>query len=89
MVMSRDKNAGRSHNIKLDNSSFDRMEAFKYMGTTLTNQNSTQEEIKNGMKSGNACYHSMQNLLSSNLLFKNVQIKMYGTIILFFCFVWE
>jgi hypothetical protein len=51
------------------------------MGTTLTNKNSTQEEIKNGMKSGNACYHSMQNLVSSSLLFKTVQTKIYGTII--------
>jgi len=46
MVMSRDQNAGRSHNIKTDNSSFERVEDFKYLGTTLTNQNSIQEEIK-------------------------------------------
>jgi hypothetical protein len=44
--MSRDLNAGRSHSIKIDNSSFDRVEHFKYLGTTLTNQNSIQEEIK-------------------------------------------
>ena len=40
MVMSRDQNAGRSHNIKFENSSFERVEQFKYLGTTLTNQNS-------------------------------------------------
>ena len=46
MVMSRDENAGRSHSIKTDNSSFERVEEFKYLGTTLINQNSIQEEIK-------------------------------------------
>jgi len=46
MVMSRDQNAGRSHNMKIDNRSFEMVEEFKYLGTTLTNQNSIQEEIK-------------------------------------------
>jgi hypothetical protein len=54
MVMSRDQNAGRSLNIKTDNSSLERVEQFKYLGTTLTNQNSIQEEIKSRLKSGNA-----------------------------------
>ena len=43
--MSRDQNAGRSHNMRIDNRSFERMEEFKYFGTTLTNQNSIQEEV--------------------------------------------
>jgi hypothetical protein len=60
-VMSRDQNAGRSHNIKTDNSSFERVE-FKYLGTTLTNQNSIQVEIRRRLKLGNACYYSVQNL---------------------------
>jgi len=71
MVMSRDQNAGRSHSIKTDNSSFERVEEFRYLGRTLTNQSSIQEEIKSIVKSGNACYHSVQNLLSSSLLSKN------------------
>ena len=58
------------------------MEEFKYLGTTLTNQNSIQEEIMNRLKSGNACYHSVQNLLSSSLVSKNLKIKIYRTIIL-------
>jgi hypothetical protein len=45
MVMSRDQNAGQSHIIKTENSSSERMEEFKYLETTLTNQNSIQEEI--------------------------------------------
>jgi len=72
MVMSRDQNAGQSHNIKTDNNSFERMEQFKYLGITLTYLNSFQEEIKNRLKSGNACCHSVQNLLSSSLLSKNI-----------------
>jgi len=51
--MSRDQNVGRSHNIKTDNSSFERMEQFKYLETTLTYQNSIQEEIQIRLKSGN------------------------------------
>jgi len=65
MVMSRDQNAGQSHNIKTDNSYFERVEEFKYLGTTLTDQNSIQEEIKIRLKSRNACYHLVQNLLPS------------------------
>jgi len=58
------------------------VEEFKYLGTTLTNQNSTQEEIKGRFKSGNAYCHSVQNLLSSSLLSKNLKIKVNRTIIL-------
>ena len=58
--MSRDQNAGRSHSIKTDNRSIERVEEFKYLGTTLTNKNSIQEEIKSRLKVGNACYYSVQ-----------------------------
>ena len=66
-----------SHNIKIDNSSFERVGEFKCLGTILTNQNSIQEEIKGKLISGNACYHSVQNLLSFRLLSKNLKIKIY------------
>jgi hypothetical protein len=55
---------------------------FKYLGTTVTNQDLIQEEIKRRLNSGNACYHSVQNLLSSGLLSKNVKVRIYKTIIL-------
>jgi len=51
-------------------------------GNNVNNQNSIQEEIKRRLKTGNACYHSVQNLLSSCLFSKNLKIKIYGTIIL-------
>jgi hypothetical protein len=54
----------------------------KYLEMTVTNQNLIQEEIKRRLNSGNACYHSVQNLLSSRLLSKNLKIRIYKTIIL-------
>ena len=80
--MFRHQNARQSHNIKIDNCSFERVEEFKYLGTTSTNQNSVQEEIKSRSKSGSAWYHLMQNLSSSSLLSKNINIKIYRTITL-------
>ena len=66
MVMSRDQNAGQIHSVRIDNSTFKRVEEFKYLGTTLTNQNYIPEDIKIRLRSGNACYNSVQNLLSSS-----------------------
>ena len=80
MVMSRDQNARRNHSVTVDNSTFERVEEFKYLGTTLINPNSIAEEIKSRLRSGNACYHSVQNLLSSRLL--SLKIKIYRAIIL-------
>ena len=53
--------AGRIHSMKTDNSSIEKVEEFQYLGTTITNQNSIQEEIKSRLKLGNACYYSMHN----------------------------
>jgi hypothetical protein len=51
--------------------------------TTVTNQNLIQEEIKRRLSSGNASYHSVQNLLSSRLLSRNLKINIYITLISF------
>jgi hypothetical protein len=64
------------------NSYFERVEEFKYLGTTLTNQNSIQEEIKSRWKPENAFLLWMRNLLSSSLLPKNLKIRIFRTIIL-------
>ena len=88
MVMSRDQNAGQNHSVRIDNSTFERVEEFKYLGTPLTRQHSIPEEIKSRLRLGNACYHSVQNLLSSRLLCKNLKIKIYRTVILPVVFVW-
>jgi hypothetical protein len=55
---------------------------FKYLGTTLTDQNYTHEEMKSRQYSGNACYHSVQSLLSSRLLSRSLKVKIYKTIVL-------
>jgi len=95
MVMSRDQNAGRIQSARTDNSTFERVEEFKYLGTTLTYQNSIVEEIKSRLKPGNACYHSVQNLLSSRLLSKNLKIKIYKykililPVVLYGCETWS
>jgi hypothetical protein len=82
MVVSPNQNTGQNHNIKIDNKSFESVEEFKYLGTTLTNRNSIHEEIKSRLKLWNACYHSVQNLLSYRLLSKNTKIGVHRTIIL-------
>ena len=69
------------------------MEEFKYLGAMLPSKNSTQEEIKSRLKLENACYYSVQNLLSSSLLSKKLKIKIYRTIILsvvlYGCVTWS
>jgi hypothetical protein len=64
-------NAGQNQDIKIANKSFENVPQFKCLGMTVTNQTLIQEEIKRRLNSGNACYHSVQNLLSSRLLSKN------------------
>jgi hypothetical protein len=67
MIMSRHPNSGQNQNI-IANESFENMATFKYLGMILTNQNDIHDEIKSGLNSGNACCHSIQNILSSRLI---------------------
>jgi hypothetical protein len=82
MLLSRHQNVGQNWDIKIANRSFQNVSQFKYLGPTVTNQNLIQEEIKRRLNSGNACYHSVQSLLSSHLLSKKLKIRIYQTIIL-------
>jgi hypothetical protein len=68
--------------MKIANRYFENVAQFNYFGMTITDQNLIQEEIKRRLNLGNACYHSVQNLLSSRLLSKNIKIRIYRTIIL-------
>jgi hypothetical protein len=73
MLLSRHQNAGQNHDIKIGNRCFENVAQFRYLGTTITNENLIQEEIKKSSNSGSACYRAVQNLSSSRLLSKNLK----------------
>jgi hypothetical protein len=72
MLVSNCQKAGQWQSIKIANRSFEDVAKLKYLGATLTDQNCIHEEIKSRINPGNACYHSVQSLLSSRLLSRNV-----------------
>jgi hypothetical protein len=80
--MSLSQKMGQKHSIKIANRSFEDLEMFKYLGTTLTDQNCMHEEIKSRLNSGNACCRSVHSLPSSRLLCRNVKVKIHKTTIL-------
>jgi hypothetical protein len=80
MLLSRHQNVGQNWDIKIANRWFENVSQLKYLGTTVTIQNLTQEEIKRRLNSGNAYYHSVQNFLSSRLLLTNLKIRIYKTV---------
>jgi hypothetical protein len=82
MLLSHHQEADQNCDIKIANRLFENVSQYKYFGMTVTNQNLIKEEIERKLNSGNTCYHSFQNLLSSLLLSKNVKIKICKTIIL-------
>jgi hypothetical protein len=82
MLLSRHQNAGKNHDIKVGDRCFENVEQFRYFGTSITNGNLIQEEINRRLNSGNTGYYSVQNLLSSRLLCKNIRIRTHKTIIL-------
>jgi hypothetical protein len=91
--MSRSQKVGQKHSIKIANRFFENVAQFKYLGTTLTDQNHMHEEIKRRKNSRNACYHSVQSLLSSRLLSRNFKVKIRKTktvpFVLYGCETWS
>jgi sorting nexin-29 len=77
LLMSCSQRIGQKYTIKIANRSFEDVAKFKYLRTTLTDQNCVQEEIKSRLNSGKACCHSVQSLLSSRLLYRNVKVKIF------------
>jgi hypothetical protein len=82
MLLSRHQNVGQNRDVKIANRSVENVSQFKYLGTTVTNQNLIQEESKRSLNSGNACYHLVQSLLSSCLLSRNLKVRISKTTIL-------
>jgi hypothetical protein len=82
VLLSRHQNEGQNRNVKIANRCFENVAQFRYFGTSVENQNLIQEKIGIKLNSCNACYRSVQKLLSSSLLPKNVKIRIYKTIIL-------
>jgi hypothetical protein len=74
VIMSLHPNSGQNQYIRTANEWFENVAKFKYLGTTLTNQNDIHDEVKSRLNLGNACYYSVQNLLSSRLI-KNLRLK--------------
>jgi hypothetical protein len=93
MVLSPHQNAGQNLDIKIDNRSFENTAQFRYLGTTITNQNVIHEEMKSRLSLAYTCYHSVQNLVPSCLLSKNLKIEIYKIIImpvvLYGCETWS
>jgi hypothetical protein len=75
MLVSVHKNAGQNLEIRITTRLSENASQFKYLGTRVSDQNLIQDEIKRRLNSGNACYHSFQNLLSSRLLSKNLNLE--------------
>jgi hypothetical protein len=82
IITSRHPNSGQNQNIRIANESFENVAKFKYLETTLTNQNDIHDEIKSRLNSGNAGYYSIQNLCLPVSYHNNVKIKIYKTVIL-------
>jgi hypothetical protein len=88
MLLSRHQNVGQNRDIKIANRSFENVSQLKYLGTTLRNESLIQEEIKRRLNSGNACYHSVQNLPSSRLLSVGIYNIKILSVVLYGCETW-
>jgi hypothetical protein len=82
MIMSTHQNSGQNQNVSTVNEAFENVTKFKYLGTTLTNQNDIHDEIKSRLNLENACYHSSIQNIFLPTSYKKLNIKIYITVIL-------
>jgi hypothetical protein len=84
------QNVSQNQDIKIANILFENVSQYKYLGTTVTNQNLSPEKIKRRLNCGNDCYHSVQNSMSSCLLSRNVRIhNTMNSLVLYGCESWS
>ena len=81
MNICRHQNVIQNQNIVIANLSFENVEKLKYLGVTITNKNDIREEVKSRINMGNVCYYSIEKILSSRLIFKELKVNRYKTII--------
>ena len=84
MITSHHQNVIQNQNVVIGNLSFENVEKFRYLGVTVTNTNDIREEFKRGINMGNACYYSLEKILSSRLLSKKLKVKTCKTIITYY-----
>jgi hypothetical protein len=93
MIMSLHLNSGQNQNTRIANESFENVATFRYLQTTLTNQNGIHDEIENRLNSGKARSYSIQNLFFSRPISKQLNTKIYKTVILpvvlYGCEIWS
>jgi hypothetical protein len=82
MIVTRHQNSGQNQSIRIANESFENVEESRYFGTTLRNQNNIHDELKSRLNSGNSCYRSVQSLFVFPSHIKELNIKIYRTVIL-------
>ena len=87
IAMFREQHARKDHKRRQAIKLSERVKQFRYLGSFLTHQNLIHEEIKSRLKSRNACYHSVQNLLSSILFSKNINITIIQNCNFASCFI--
>jgi hypothetical protein len=76
VLLSRHQNGGQNQDIQIANRCSENVAQLTFLGMAMTNQNLILEETKRRLNSGNACCHSVQNLLSSHLLSKSKKVKL-------------
>ena len=82
MITSHQQNTLQNQNIVIENLSFEKVEKSKYLGVMVTNTNDIHKEIKCRINIGDACYYSIEKILSSRLISKKLKVNTYKTIIL-------
>ena len=70
-----------NEHIRIISNPYEKVITFKYLGSSMINQNFILEEIKCRLKAANSCYYSVQTLFSFRLLSKNLKIQIYKTIL--------